>query len=119
MVHVLTDANYQEIVSKPGIVIVDCWASWCGACETFTPIFETVSEKHPGHLFAKMDTQEQEELVSEFAIEHIPALMLFRDGILLFKQPSNFNQEQLEDIIAQAESLDMAQVRAQLASQED
>ena len=119
MVHVLTSENYQEIVSKPGIVIVDCWASWCGACETFTPIFESVSEKHPDHFFAKMDTEQEEGLVSEFAIEHIPALMLFRDGILLFKQPSNFNEEDLENIVAQAKSLDMNYVRAQLAAQEN
>jgi thioredoxin 1 len=119
MVHVLTSENYEEIVTKSGIVIVDCWASWCGACETFTPIFEAVSEKHPAHFFAKMDTQAEEALVKEFSIEHIPALMLFRDGILLFKQPSNFNQEQLEDIIAQAESVDMSQVRAQLAAQDN
>jgi thioredoxin 1 len=119
MVHILTSENYQEIVTKPGIVIVDCWASWCGACETFTPIFEAASEKHSAVFFAKMDTQQEEELVSEFGIEHIPALMLFRDGILLFKQPSNFNAEELEDVIAQAESLDMDHVRAQLAAQDN
>jgi thioredoxin 1 len=118
MVRVLTHENYEEIVSSEGVVLVDCWATWCGACETFTPIFERVSEKNPDHLFAKMDTEEQEELVKEFGIQHIPALMVFRDGILLFKQPSNFNEQELEGIIAQAESVDMDAVRAQISAQE-
>lgn len=119
MVQIVTSENYREIVSAPGIVIVDCWASWCGACETFTPIFEKVAENHPTHLFAKLDTESEDDLVKEFEINHIPALMLFRDGILLFKQPSNFNEEELEGIVDQAESLDMNEVRAQLAAQED
>jgi thioredoxin 1 len=107
-------SSFEPTVSREGIVLIDCWAAWCGACERFGPAYERAAERHPEHVFAKLDTQAEKELVTELGIEHIPTLMLFRDGILLFKQPGSFEEDGLEDIVAQAESLDMDLVRAEL-----
>ena len=117
MVHELTSENHEALFSHHGIVLIDCWASWCGACKAFTPLFERVAENHPEHLFAKMDTEAEEALRREFEIAHIPALVLFRDGILLFNEASNMSEEELESVITQAESLDMERVRAEIAAE--
>jgi thioredoxin 1 len=111
--------NFKETVSKPGIVLIDCWAEWCGGCKDFDPVFDSVAQRHPDHTFARLDTQAEEELVDELGIKHIPSLMLFRDGILLYKQPGNFDENALEDIVNQAESLDMGLVRAEIAAARD
>jgi thioredoxin 1 len=108
--------NYDEVVSQRGIVLVDCWAAWCGACATFAPAFERVAERHPSHAFAKLDTQAEKELVDKLGVESIPTLQLYRDGILLFHQAGTFDEERLEDIVAQAEVLDMEAVKAEIAS---
>lgn len=97
--------------------MIDCWASWCNACKDFKPVFENIAEKFKNHTFAMLDTMVEKDLVSLLKIEHIPTLLLFRDGILLFKQPGYFSEDKLYDIIMQAESLDMDLVRADLASQ--
>lgn len=110
----LTQANYQKILADGVIVLVDCWAASCGACNALGPVFAKVSERHPRHTFAKLDTLAEEELTSVFDIVHVPTLMLFRDGLLLFKQAGNFDYARLEDIIGQAEALDMDAVRADL-----
>ena len=110
----LTDTNFQETISNTGIVMVDCWASWCGACKEFEPIFEDIAARHPEHIFCKMNSQNQKELVSTLGIEHIPTLLLYRDGILLLKQPGYIEADQMEDIINQAVSVDMELVRAEI-----
>jgi thioredoxin 1 len=98
------------------VVLVDCWAEWCGACREFAPVFDRVAARYPEHAFAKLDTGAEEELVSSLGISHIPTLMLFRDGVLLFKQPGYLDDEGLDDILAQAASLDMDLVRAEIAA---
>ena len=118
MVHEFTTESHEALIAAEGILLVDCWAAWCGACKTFTPMFERVAERYPDHLFAKMDTEAERELVREFEVAHIPSLMVFRDGVLLFNEASNMSEEELESVIAQAESLDMDEVRSQLAAQE-
>lgn len=111
--------NYSSTVSAEGITLIDCWASWCGACADFDPVYRRAAERHPEHTFAKLDTQSEKKLVKELGIEHIPSLLLYRDGILLFRQPGYYSEEQLEDIVQQAESLDMKEVRAHLAAEQN
>ena len=114
----LTKENYEATVSRGGIVLVDCWASWCGGCEKFGRIYEEVASRHSKHLFGKLNTQAERALVDSLGVEHIPSLLLYRDGILLFQQPGSFEAEALEDIVSQAESIDMDVVRAHMASEQ-
>lgn len=109
--------NFKSIVQNDGIVLVDCWASWCDACKPFAPVFERVAAKHSVHTFGKIDTQLEKDLVSKLGIDHIPTLLLYRDGILLFRQPGYFSEDKLMDVVQQAESLDMNEVRSHLASE--
>ena len=104
------------IVAEGSFVLVDFWAEWCGPCRQFGPIFERVSDKHPDITFAKVDTDKEQELSAMAGIKSIPTLMMFRDGILLFNQAGAAPESALEDIIAQARTLDMDAVRAELAA---
>jgi len=113
----LNRSNFEQAVSGPGIVMVDCWAGWCAACKDFGPVFERVAGKHPEHTFGKLDTESEKELVSDLKVEHIPTLVLFRDGIKLFQQPGYYEEDKLEDILRQAESVDMNAVRSHLESE--
>jgi thioredoxin 1 len=109
--------NFESTVSAAGIMLIDCWASWCGACADFEPVYRRAAEKHPEHTFGKLDTQSEKYLTKELDIDHIPSLLLYREGILLFRQPGYYSEEQLEDIIKQAESLDMDAVKAHIAAE--
>ena len=111
----LSEQNFDQTVASPGIVIVDCWANWCGACKEFGPVYEKVATRHTDHTFGKLDAQAEKSIVSKLGIEHIPSVLLYRDGILLFQQPGYFDEEQMEDILRQAESLDMELVRSDLS----
>lgn len=112
----LNPKNFDDVVSQAGIVVVDCWAAWCGPCRSFEPVFERAASKHGEHQFAKLDTVAHEELTQTAGVEHIPTLLVYRDGILLLKQPGTMSGENLSDIIEQAERLDMALVRADIAA---
>ena len=114
MIVKLSQDNYRSILGQDGIVLVDCWASSCGACKVLGPIYAKVAERYPQHTFAKLDTLAEDELVSTLGIAHVPTLLLYQDGILLFNQAGNFDEPRLEDIIAQAEALDMDMVRAEI-----
>ena len=115
----LSQKNFSSITSQEGIVMIDCWAEWCAACQSFNPIYEKVAKKYSKHTFAKLDTVAEKELIAQLGIEHIPTLLLYRDGILLFQQPGYYEEDKLEDILQQAESLDMDEVRAHIAKEED
>ena len=108
----LTSDNIQKVTSRDEIVMVDCWAEWCSACQEFESVFKKVAEKYPAHTFAKLDTVAEKEIVAKLGIENIPTLLLFRGGYLLFQQPGYYEEEKLEDIIKQAESVDMEEVGA-------
>jgi thioredoxin 1 len=112
----LHQENFEGSVSGDGIVMVDCWASWCGACETFRPVYEKVAARHPEITFGSLDTGAEKSLVSKLGIEHIPTLLLYREGILLFQQPGYYDEEQMEDILQQAETLDMDLVRSDIVA---
>jgi thioredoxin 1 len=111
---VLTKENCRAVLSEDGIVFVQCWSPACGACVAEGSVYAAVAGKHPQHTFAKLDTQAERELSSQLEIVHVPTLLLYRDGILLFKQAGNFDEARLEDIIAQVEGLNMDDVRAEM-----
>ena len=113
----LTKANFDRTVRGTGIVLIDCWAGWCAACETFAPVYETVAARHPAHTFGKLDAQAERPLVASLGVKHIPSLLLYRDGIMLFNQPGNFDEQALEEIVSKAESIDMDKVRAHMAAE--
>lgn len=114
----LTSENYHDTIARGGIILVDCWATWCAGCEEFGKIYEDVASQHPDHVFGKLNTQDQRTLVDSLGVEHIPSLMVYRDRILLFQQPGSYGAEALEDIVAQTESIDMDVVRAHLESEQ-
>jgi thioredoxin 1 len=112
----VTVENFQQTVEQQSIVLLDWWAAWCGPCRAFAPVFDAASDKHTDIIFGKINTDEQQELGALFGIRSIPTLMVFRDGILLYAQPGSIPATALEELIRQARSLDMEQVRQELAA---
>ena len=114
----LTKDTFEDTVTKPGITLVDWWASWCGPCRMFAPVFAAASEQHPDITFAKIDTEDQPELSAAAQIGSIPTLMAFRDGILVFSQPGALPAASLEKVIQAVRELDMDEIRSKIAAQE-
>ena len=114
----LTKDNFEQVITGSDIVIVDFWAAWCGPCKGFAPIFEAASDKHPDVVFAKVNTDDQQELAGHFAIRSIPTIMVFREQVILFSQAGALPAAGLESVIEQAKALDMEQVRKDIEQQE-
>jgi thioredoxin len=114
----LTQENFEQTVNDNAMVVVDFWAPWCGPCKGFAPVYEKASEAHADVVFAKVNTDEQQELAGSFGIRSIPTLVVFREKVILFQQAGALPGTALEQVITQAKALDMAKVREELKSQE-
>jgi thioredoxin len=110
----LTKDNFEKTVNDNPMVIVDFWAPWCGPCKGFAPVYEKAAESHPDIVFAKVNTDEQQELAGAFQIRSIPTLMVFREKVILFQQAGALPGNALEQVITQAKSLDMAKVHQEV-----
>jgi thioredoxin 1 len=113
----LTGTSFESTVTGEGITLVDWWASWCGPCRMFAPVFQAASEKHPDITFGKVDTEAEQELSAAAQITSIPTLMAFRDGILVFRQPGALPAAALETVIEKVRELDMDDVRRRYEEQ--
>ena len=112
----LTAADFETTVTENPIVLMDFWASWCGPCRAFAPVFDRSAQSHPDVVHAKVDTEAQHELAAALEIQSIPTIMAFRDGVLVYRQPGAMPAPALEDLISQVKALDMTEVRAKLAA---
>lgn len=114
----LTKENFKDTISGNDIVIIDFWADWCGPCRSFAPTFEAASEKHPDVVFAKVDTEAQQEIAAAFNIRSIPTLMVFREQVILFNEAGALPPAALEQVVEQTRKLDMDAVRKEIAAQD-
>ncbi|MCV6638618.1 thioredoxin [Candidatus Albibeggiatoa sp. nov. NOAA] len=114
----LTKENFQSYVEGNNLLIIDFWAPWCGPCRSFAPTYETVSEQHEDVVFAKVNTEEQQELAGMFSIRSIPTLMIFKEQVIVFSQAGSLPESALQEVIGKAKDLDMDVVRAEMAKEE-
>jgi thioredoxin 1 len=114
----LTKENFEETITNNAFVMIDFWAPWCGPCRSFAPTYEKVSEDHPDIVFAKVNTEEEQELAMHFQVRSIPTLMIFRDSIIIFSQPGALPESAFRDLVVKAGELNMDEVRAQIEAEQ-
>jgi thioredoxin 1 len=115
----LTAENFEDVIGDADLALIDFWASWCGPCRMFGPVFERVSGQHPDAVFGKVDTEAQQALAASFGITSIPTLMIVRQGVIVYAQPGALPEAALQELITKARGLDMEQVRASIAREQD
>ena len=115
----LTQASFQDSIKPDNTVIVDFWAPWCGPCKGFAPVFDQAAEQHPDVMFAKVNTDVEQELAGALGIRSIPTLMVFREQVLLFSQPGALSAGQLAELLEKIKSVDMAKVHEEIAAAKD
>jgi len=113
----LTKENFEQVVTGSDMVVVDFWAPWCAPCRAFAPTYEAASERHEGVVFAKVNTEQEQELAAAFNIRSIPTLMLFREQVILYSEPGALPPPALEEILSKAKAIDMESVRKEIAAQ--
>lgn len=113
----LTKDNFEQVVTGSDMVVVDFWAPWCAPCRSFAPTYEAASERHEGVVFAKVNTEEEQELAAAFNIRSIPTLMLFREQVILYAESGALPPPALEEILTKAKAIDMESVRKEIADQ--
>lgn len=114
----LTTDNLVDTINNNDFVIIDFWAPWCGPCQSFGPVYEEISEKYPDIVFAKVNTEDQQEIAAQFNIRSIPTLMIFREQIILYAEPGALPGSAFEELIGRAKDVDMDEVRKSVAEQE-
>lgn len=114
----ITKDNFENIIEENDMVMLDCWASWCGPCKAFAPIYEAAAERHKGVVWGKLDTESQPELAAAFGIRSIPTVMVFRQGVLLFQQAGVIPAGAIDEIVSKVQALDMDEVRRQIEEHE-
>jgi len=115
----LTDETFESTITENPFVLVDFWAPWCGPCRSFAPVYEKVSGDHDDIVFAKVNTEDQQQIAAHFQIRSIPTLMIFRDQVVIFSQAGALPEGSLRDLLAKAGELDMEKVRADIAQQQE
>ena len=115
----LTKENFEQVVTGNDMVVVDFWAPWCAPCRAFAPTYEAASEKHPDVVFAKLNTEDEQEVAAAFNIRSIPTLMIFREKVVLFSEAGALPGPALEQVLTQAKTIDMAKVHLEIAQQQE
>jgi thioredoxin 1 len=113
----LNAANFSEVITGNEFVIVDFWAPWCGPCRSFAPVYEELAEQYPDIVFAKVNTEVEQELAGHFQIRSIPTLMLFREQVILYSEAGALPKQAMQELIADAKAVDMQEVRQSLEAQ--
>ncbi|MDE3065436.1 MAG: thioredoxin [Acidobacteriota bacterium] len=115
----VTETDFEEVITSNDVVLIDFWASWCGPCRAFAPVYEAVSERYPDVVFAKVDTEAQPALAATFNIMSIPTLMIVRDRVVIFAEAGAMPESALEELLAQARAVDMAEVHRKVAERRE